>query len=307
MKLILDTDPGVDDAMAFYYAHACQEIELLALTTVFGNVSLEDATRNALWMVEDADSCAKVFKGCTDPLKIPRNPAPVEIHGKTGTGDIELPLPREKAEDQFAPEYLVEAARSAPGEITVCAVGPLTNIARAIQLDPEFVSNLHQLVIMGGALHADGNVNTFAEANFWNDPHAANLVVNVPHEGRVVIVGLDVTDTIAFTPQDFEDLANASIKTGGFLKEIGDYYMRFYQSRSGQYLCSLHDPAAVIACHRPELFEMESHTLGVTEAGPELGELHAVEPDETRTVHVCVNSKAGAIVSEYKRVTSLNP
>ncbi len=307
MKLILDTDPGVDDAMAFYYAHACEEIELLALTTVFGNVSVEDATNNALWMVEDAGSSAKVFAGCAEPLEIPRNPAPVEIHGKTGTGGIELPLPTGKAEDQSAPEYLVEAARAAPGEITVCAVGPLTNIARAIQLDPEFVSNLHQLVIMGGALHVNGNVNAFAEANFWNDPHAANIVLNAQHNGRLVIVGLDVTDTIAFTPQDFEDLADASTKTGGFLKEIGDYYMRFYQSRSGQYLCSLHDPAAVIACHRPKLFEMESHTLAVTEIGPELGDLHAVERDETRIGRVCVNSEVQAIVSEYKRVTSLNP
>lgn len=307
MKLILDTDPGVDDAMAFYYAHACADIDLIALTAVFGNVCIEDATRNALWMVEDAGSAAKVYQGCGEPLEIPRNPAPVDIHGQTGTGNIVVPQPQIGSQAQSAPEYLVEAAKAAPGEITVCAVGPLTNIARALQLDPEFISNLHQLVIMGGALHAPGNVNEFAEANFWNDPHAANIVVNAKHEGRMVIVGLDVTDRIAFTPQDFDVLASASAKTGGFLKEIGEYYMRFYQSRSGQYLCSLHDPAAVIACHRPDLFTMESHTLCVTETGPELGALREIERDERRVGHVCVASKAQTIVSEYKRVTGLNP
>lgn len=293
--------------MAFFYAHACQALDVCALTTVFGNVKVEDATRNALWMIETSGSEAKVYQGADAPLSIEKNPPPEMIHGVTGTGETVISDPKIKAEQENAASFLVDAARENPGELTVCAVGPLTNIARAIQLDPDFVSNLKQLVIMGGAFYAKGNVNEHAEANFWNDPHAADIVVQAPGSGKIVIVGLDVTDTIEFSPEDFDDLARSSPKTGGFLKEIGEFYMAFYSQRSGRLFCSLHDPAAVIACHLPELFEMEEVPLQVTTEGEELGKLSRRSDDSGRHCFVCVDSKIEDVLKHYKVVTGSNP
>ena len=307
MKLIIDTDPGIDDAMAYFYAHAARALDVIGLTTVFGNVTVADATRNSLWMVENSSASAEVYGGHRVPLQIVPNEPSSHVHGARGFGDYEIDEPKGEASDMSAADYLVRAARAAPGELTVCAVGPLTNIALAIQKDPEFVSNLHQLVIMGGALDAPGNVTPYAEANFWNDPHAANIVVNAPGEGKIIIVGLDVTDKIAFTPQDFRDIAEASPQIGSFLNEIGKFYMDFYQQRSGEFFCSLHDPAAVIACHMPELFEMEEATLSVGTEGENIGNMERRPDGSGRKCFVCVRAKSDDIVRQYKEVVSLNP
>jgi len=299
MKLIIDTDPGIDDAMAYFYAHAAKALDVVGLTTVFGNVTVEDAVRNALWMVENSGASAGVYGGHRVPLQITPNEPRAYVHGARGFGDYEIDEPKGKASDMPAAEYLVQAARQTPGELTVCAVGPLTNIALAIQKDPEFVSNLHQLVIMGGALDAPGNVTAYAEANFWNDPHAADIVVNAPGGGKIVIVGLDVTDKIAFTPQDFLDVAKASPKIGGFLNEIGKFYSEFF--------CSLHDPAAVIACHKPDLFKMEEVALSVATEGEKIGNMERRAEGGGRKCFVCVRAKSDAVVRQYKEVVALNP
>jgi len=307
MKLIIDTDPGIDDAMAYFYAHAAKAFDIVGLTTVFGNVTVDDATRNALWMVQASGTSTYVYRGHSVPLEITPNEPSAHVHGARGFGDYEIDEPKSKASDMPAADYLVQAARAAPGELTVCAVGPLTNIALAVQKDPEFVSNLRQLVIMGGALDAPGNVTPYAEANFWNDPHAADIVVNAPGGGAIIIVGLDVTDKIAFTPQDFRDVAKASPLIGGFLNEIGKFYMDFYQQRFGEYFCSLHDPAAVIACHKPDLFEMEEVALSVGTKGENIGNMVRRTDGAGRKCFVCLRAKSDDVVCQYKQTVSINP
>jgi len=307
MKLIIDTDPGIDDTMAYYYAHASDALDLLALSTVFGNVHVHHATRNALWLVEESGAKTKVYSGAGKPLHIRQNPPPEEIHGKEGMGEVDVPEPSISAQAEQAAAFLVSAAREHKGELTLCAVGPLTNVALAVQKDPDFISNLHQLVIMGGTLYAKGNVSAHAEANFWNDPHAANIVVNAPGEGQITIVGLDVTNKISFTPQDFRDLKDASPKTGGLLKDVGDFYMAFYQQRSGDFLCSLHDPAAVIACHKPELFEMESVPLSVVTEGEEIGKMYRDVANSGRKCRVCVKADGQGVLNQYKKIVEQNP
>ena len=307
MKLIIDTDPGIDDAMAYFYAHACKRLDLVALTTVFGNVTVEDATRNALWLVQTSGSSANVYKGVGAPLAIPPNSPSSEVHGDRGFGTYEINEPDGHAENEDAADFLVRAARDDPGEITLCAIGPLTNVARAIQKDPDFVSNLHQLVIMGGSLDAPGNVTAHAEANFWNDPHAAEIVVNAPGNGRIVIVGLDVTDRIEVAREDFADLERASPKTGGFLQKISKFYIDFYERRSGRPYCSLHDPAAVIACHLPEAFAMEETALSVVTEGEEIGAMKRRLDGAGHMCHVCVGVDIPAVLLEYKRITCDNP
>lgn len=306
MKTILDTDPGVDDAMTFYYAHASQDTELCAITTIFGNVTVEDATQNSLWLAESVGAKIPVYKGSKTPLQITPNTPSAHVHGKHGFGDM---LEREistEAEAQSAAEFLAAEAARFPGEFTVCAIGPLTNIARALEVDPDFISNLKQLVIMGGSLNAGGNITPYAEANFWNDPHAANAVLTVPGAGRVVIVGLDVTTKISFFQSDYDEVAALAPKAGNFLRDIGEFYMRFYETVTGKYQAYLHDPAALIACEAPELFTTEEVRLQVVTEGERIGEM---VPDlfSGRVCSVCVDADFDAILNRYKsRMADLN-
>ena len=306
MKLIIDTDPGVDDAMAYFYAHAYPGIDLVALTTVFGNVTIEDATRNALWLGDLSGGREPVYQGQAVPLAIPPNPPADFVHGKHGFGDYEISAPLREREAEDASDFLVRAAREAPGEITLCAIGPLTNVARAIEKDADFVSNLAQLVIMGGALDVAGNVGPYAEANFWNDPHAADIVVNAPGAGRIVIVGLDVTSQIEFLASDFDALAETSPVAGGFLRQIGQFYMEFYKQKTGRLSCHLHDPSAVIACLEPELMDMEETGLGVVTEGEEIGDL-VRRTGGGRQCFVCVDVQVDALLDTFKRIVALNP
>ncbi len=298
MRTIIDTDPGIDDAMTFYYAHGSDRTELAAMATVFGNVTTAIATRNALWLGDSVGSPYPVHRGADAPRAMPGNPPSAHVHGAQGFGDIVVEGVTRDAGAMAAAEHLVAEAAKAPGTLTVCAIGPLTNIAAALDLDSDFIANLRQIVIMGGSLDAGGNVTAQAEANFWNDPHAAHRVLTAPGGGEIVIVGLDVTRQVAFTPADFDRVARDAPVAGGILRQMGDFYMRFYESVTGARTCFLHDPAALIACEFPEMFGMEEHRLGVVCEGEAIG---AMVRDETspRACRVCTTVDAEAVIARY--------
>ena len=172
-KLIIDTDPGIDDAMAIFYAAAAPDIELLGLTTIFGNVTTKMATRNALRLLESADLDLPVAHGAEKPLVLPPFEPSAHVHGDEGFGDIPAAEPKGQAVAEDAADFLIRMAREHKGELVLCPVGPLTNIALAVQRDPEFVKNCKRIVIMGGSLEAGGNITPHAEANIYHDPHAA--------------------------------------------------------------------------------------------------------------------------------------
>lgn len=197
MKAIIDTDPGIDDAMAIFFAASCPEIDLIGLTTVYGNVPVEMSTRNALHLVEMLGRHVPVAQGASSPLK--RRPwEPVFwIHGKQGLGALDAPAIKTHAVDHDAADFLVAKAKEQKGQLVVFAIGPLTNIAMAIERDPEFASNVARIVVMGGVVHATGNVTAYAEANIYNDPDAAQIVFDSGAE--VTLVGLDVTDRTSMT------------------------------------------------------------------------------------------------------------
>lgn len=305
MDLILDTDPGVDDAMAFYYAHANPDIRLRAMTTVFGNVTVEDATRNAAWMRAHVGAQSEVHRGSAMPLVIPPNPPSANVHGPAGLGDVEIGEFDAVPDSEDAAGFLVRAAAAAPGTLTLCAIGPLTNVAEAVRRDPAFVENLHQLVIMGGALDAPGNVTPHAEANFWNDPDAADIVLNAPGGGEILVIGLDVTTLIAYHAADFDALAEAAPKVGSFLRSIGQFYMRFYETVTGNFQCYLHDPAALIACERDDLFKMEPTPLSVMTEGQEIGRLRR-DPSRSRVCFVAMAVDAPAVLARYNEIVARN-
>ncbi len=294
MKLVIDTDPGVDDAMAIFYAALSPEIELLGLTTIFGNVPVEKATRNALRLVEHAGLEIPVAEGASAPLAMPGNPHAAIVHGEEGFGHMPALEPKGRAIAMSAAEFLCEQARLHRGELVVCAIGPITNVALAIQLDPDFARNVAKIVFMGGAYGVPGNVTPHAEANTWNDPHALNVVVNSGAE--VVMVGLDVTMQTMCDDAFFDALAVAHPHFGGFLREASHFYLDFYETFVGQRWCSLHDPAAVIACTHPHLFQMQRLPVTVVETGEEIGRTMA---GGTGHIHVCTGGDMEVVKRQF--------
>ncbi|MBT9385005.1 nucleoside hydrolase [Pseudooceanicola sp. CBS1P-1] len=279
MKMIIDTDPGVDDAMAILFAALHPGIELLGLTTVFGNVTIEQATRNALRLVERAGLDIPVAEGAGKPLELPPfEPAHI-VHGPEGFGHLPAETPARAALSETAPEFLVRMARAHKGELVLCPIGPITNVAEAIRLDPEFATNVDRIVVMGGTLDAPGNVSAVAEANTWHDPHALDVVL--ASGAKVVMVGLDVTMQVLLKAPDFDRLAAAHPEHGSFLKAMSHFYLEFYHSK-GEVGCGLHDPMAVIACLEPELFTLEETPLACVLEGPEIGRMVRA-PDSGRT------------------------
>ena len=186
--LILDTDPGVDDALALLYLRARNQqkwpdLKLLAITTVFGNADVETTTRNALWLRARLGLSAPVYRGAAEPLTRPRGLSPKHVHGENGLGDLDLSgAPLSPAGSGAAHERIIDLVRARPREITIVAIGPLTNLALALRAAPDVAGLVAGVTIMGGAFAA-GNVTPFAEANIHNDPEAAaeGMLVDALH------------------------------------------------------------------------------------------------------------------------------
>ena len=292
IKLIIDTDPGIDDAMAIFHAAASAKIDLLGLTTIFGNVTVETATRNALRLVEAAELDIPVAQGAMKPLELPETTPTARVHGDEGFGDIPAQIPAGHAIEEAAADYLVRMARAHAGDLVLCPIGPLTNIALAIQLDPDFIHNVARIVIMGGGIKG-GNVTPYAEANFYHDPHAAELVF--ASGARVEMIGLDVTHEILCTAEDFDTMAIAAPSLGGMLKEMSIFYLNFYQTVDKFDGCSLHDPAAVIACEHPEWFGYDEVPVAVTCHGTEIGRTMISHVADRPSIGVAMRVDANAV------------
>ncbi|MCH2250679.1 MAG: nucleoside hydrolase [Cognatishimia sp.] len=303
-KIIIDTDPGIDDAMAIFYAAAAEEIDLLGLTAIFGNVTVDMATRNALRLVEAAGLGIPVARGAEKPLEMPHIKPSAHVHGDEGFGDIPAATPKGKAIEETAAEFLVRMAREHKGELVLCPIGPLTNIALAIQADPKFASNVDRIVLMGGSYKEGGNITPYAEANIYHDPHAAEVVF--ASGAKVEMVGLDVTHQILCTKEDFAAMAEAAPKLGGMLQDMSHFYLKFYETVGKFDGCSLHDPAAVIACTHPHLFTPEPVAITVVTSGEEIGETRAAADARSET-SVLMGVESEAVKSLFmKRISGLS-
>ncbi|WP_298976202.1 nucleoside hydrolase [uncultured Roseobacter sp.] len=269
-KMIIDTDPGVDDAMAILYAAHDPAIELIGLTTVFGNVPVQKATRNAMRLCNLASLDISVAEGAGKPSVVaPLDPAEAaRIHGVEGFGPVPPETPQRTPAQEDAADFMASMARRYPGEVTLCAIGPITNVAEALRGHPDFASNIARIVFMGGAAKVPGNVTPYAEANTYQDPHALAEVLasGVP----TLMVGLDVTMQTTGSRADFAALAIRHPHHGGFLEKASDDYIGIYEER-GLSGCGLHDPAALIACVAPDLFEIAEVPLSVVLEGEEMG------------------------------------
>ena len=202
--IVLDCDPGIDDALAIAFAHGHPAIELAGITTVAGNVGLARTTRNALAVADFVGATTvPVAAGCATPLLRPALDA-ADVHGETGLGGAVLPEPARGPEGEHAVDFLIRTLGASPGEITLVATGPLTNIAMAVRKEPRIIERVAEVVLMGGAV-AGGNRTAAAESNIVTDPEAAHIVFG--ERWPVTMVGLELTVQAVATPDVVDRIA----------------------------------------------------------------------------------------------------
>jgi purine nucleosidase len=240
-KIILDTDPGADDAIAILLALNSPELDVKALTVVAGNVVVEQGVENALKLVSLAGRCeVPVARGASRPL-VQKLVTAEFFHGANGLGNVELPAPACAADPRFAPDLILELIHQYPHEITLVPVGPLTNIALALRKDPSTVGLVKEVVLMGGSI-AGGNATAAAEANIYNDPEAARAVFEAGWP--LTMVGLNVTEKTLFTRADRNRLARTQGRENDFAVRVLDFLVD-RASGLGADGTPMHDPLAV--------------------------------------------------------------
>jgi inosine-uridine nucleoside N-ribohydrolase len=285
-KVILDTDPGIDDILAIMLANASPEFEFLGVTTVAGNVRVHEGTNNALAARRtiEADHLP-VCAGCHRPLTR-RLRTQADIYGKDEDIGIGFdPNWRQQADPRHAVNFLLEQVAKYPGEITLFPLAPLTNLAAAIVMDPTFAPNVKEIFMMGGATVVRGNTSPAAEFNLWVDPEAARVVfeAGIP----ITMIGLDVTGKTALWPEDREELDRLDTPVARFIRRI----TRHYLDRPTP--CYLYDPLAVAVGLRPALVtqsalvRVDIETAGEFSHGMSVADLKG-RSGRTPNVNVCL-------------------
>jgi len=275
-KIIIDTDPGQDDAVAILLALASpDEIDVLGITAVAGNVPLPLTQKNARIVCELAGKPdVKVFAGCDAPLT--RKLVTAEhVHGKTGLDGPTLPDPVMPLQSAHAVDFIIDTLRAEPaGSVTLCPLGPLTNIATAFEKAPDIVARVQEIVLMGGAYFEVGNITPAAEFNIYVDPEAADIVFK--SGTPIVVMPLDVTHKALVTPTRNAAFRAVGGDVGHAVAEMTDFFERFDKEKYGSDGAPLHDPCVTAYLIRPDLFtgrhinvEIETQsdlTLGMTVA-----------------------------------------
>jgi purine nucleosidase len=249
VKVWIDTDPGIDDALAIMLALKSPELEVVGISAVHGNIDVELGASNALKILSLLGSNVPVWVGASRNLIGDLRTAPY-IHGEDGLGDL-LTAPDRRPESGSASDALARALKEAEEPITVIALGPLTNVALALAREPGIDRNVERIVIMGGAFRCEGNTTPAAEFNVYCDPEAAYRVL---HSGiPQVWVGLDVTMRTVMPLEWSEELADRKDKKLRFIGELTRFYSKYYRSYYGIQGCALHDPLTVGYLLDPEL------------------------------------------------------
>jgi purine nucleosidase len=303
IPVILDVDTGIDDALAILYALASPRLDVIGLTTCFGNVALDDVVRNTLVVTDWAGAAVPVYRGAERALA--GAPLTAEgFHGRNGLGDAPIAAPSRSAEDVSAVEFLLETFRRRPGEITLVTTGRLTNLAALLLAEPRARDWLGPVVVMGGAFFVPGNVTPVAEANIIGDPEAARHVLL--SGVRPVLVGLDVTQQALLEDRDVDGL-DPEWEPAPLVRTALDFYLAAYNPGQprGRRSCPLHDPLAVAVAEDPSLvtareYAVDVETAGIITRGMTVADARA-RSTESPNATVAVGVDAPRFLQEFRR------
>jgi inosine-uridine nucleoside N-ribohydrolase len=317
-KVIYDTDPGVDDAMALVFQALHPDIELLGLTSVFGNATIGTTTHNARFLAGRFAPGAPVARGAATPLKRAAPQPLAWIHGDNGLGNIVLgdsqPAP---LDPRPAHRFIIDSVRAHPGEVTLLAVGPLTNLALALADDPQIAPLVKQVVVMGGAFGTEGvlgNVTPAAEANILGDPDAADIVFGAPWP--VAIVGLDVTQRTIMSQEYLASIRDRGGAAGQFIWDVSRHYEAFHQQSAQLKGIYVHDSSAVAYVLAPHLYTTRSGPVRVLTEGIAVGQtiqkpstmpVPAPAWDSRPECKVCVGVDAAGMLALYENTIWAKP
>ncbi len=285
-KIILDCDPGHDDVVALLLAIGSPEIDLLAVTTVAGNQTLEKVTRNAL-------SAARVFgmsgvpvaAGCARPM-VREAQVAADVHGESGLDGAELPEPVQALDERHAVDLIIDTVLAEePGTVTLVAVGALTNLAMAVRKEPSLAERVEQVVLMGGGYHA-GNRTPVAEFNVWVDPESAHVVFN--ERWPLLMVGLDLTHQALATTAVMDRIAALSTRPAAFVGDLLRFFAETYREGQGFDAPPVHDPCAVAYLIDPAVMTtrrtpLDVELAGTLTAGMTVADLRQPAPDGCTT------------------------
>lgn len=302
MQVLLDCDPGIDDALAIALAAGSQDVDLAVMTTVSGNVELDLTTENALKLRDFLSLACPVTAGAPKPLM--RAPVLADhVHGVTGLGNAQLPEPNGSLGTAFAPQSIIDTVRASPGQITLVAIGPLTNIALALTQDPGIVDMVADFVIMGGAASVPGNVTPTAEFNIAVDPEAAKIVFEAGW--TVTMVGLDVTRQTATGP---DELAAMS-RFGRLSDELLLPCLKFHGTGPDSVL--VHDACAVAAVIQNSILTLARghvavETTGRHTAGMTVTDFHADPATHNAQIATAIDADAlwSLMADSYARLST---
>ena len=289
-RIILDCDPGHDDAMALLLAQGSPEIELLAVTTVGGNQTIKKVTNNAARLAALYGITAPVAAGCARPLLYDRGSAG-DIHGESGLDGVELPDPV-PLDSRHGVDVIIDTIMShEPGTVTLVPTGPLTNIAMAVRKEPRIVQRVKEVVLMGGSL-GQGNWTPSAEFNIWFDAEAAHIVFSEPW--KVVMIGLDVTHQARYTPETSQRLESLDAPLVPFLRDLFAFFTKTHQEVFGIDSPPVHDACAVAYCIDPSLIDTVRVPIAIELSGQCVGRtVAAMTKDVPLVEDPSVNTFAG--------------
>lgn len=294
-KIIIDCDPGIDDSIALMLTLASDELELLGITTVSGNIEVNGATENTFHVLDLMDrKDIPVYKGAAVPLKRPFHDA-TDTHGSDGMGGINLAPTGLKAQPKAAADFIVETLRKYPGEITLVALGPLTNIAAALEKDPEAMKLAADFILMGGADRFHGNCSPVAEFNFWVDAEAADIVFKSGF-AAVRMVGLDVTHDVIMSPNLREVALQIGGKRGRYIHDITRFYVDFHWAQERTLGCVINDPLVIAELLEPGLVRFDPAYVEMETEGPADAQ-SVCDPDGMRhegKINACIGHSVDA-------------
>jgi purine nucleosidase len=308
-RVVIDCDTGVDDAMAILYGLLAPEVEVVALTCVWGNIRVETTTRNTLRLLELVDRPGvPVAMGAAKPLVGPMWELDGRIHGADGQGNTNLPPPALSPVAEPAAELLVRLAHERPGELTLVPTGPLTNVATAVLLDPGVARLYKRVVLMGGAFLVPGNAAPWAEANIWHDPEAAQIVFEAGWP--ITAVGLDVTHKTMLGESLLERLRDGGTPAGVHVHRITQHYLDQYAARRGRRECAMHDALALgvavdpsLALHAPKV-KVDVELTGTRTRGMTVGDFRAWASPEDANADVVLKVDGPRFVDRWMEILS---